>query len=84
LKVSFQINDLREQPPGLLAALVVDDDRSLRPIFCGMLEHLGFDTVCAADATQALSLLESKPDDSHIEARIKRAICARIDPLYPR
>ena len=42
-----------------MRALIIDDSRAMRSILVGILEEAGFDTVPAADAEEALALLDS-------------------------
>jgi DNA-binding response OmpR family regulator len=44
-----------------MRALIIDDSRAMRSILSGILGEAGFDTVAAADAEEALALLESDP-----------------------
>lgn len=40
-------------------ALVAEDDDGVRPIFCEMLQYLGFETVAANSGMQAFELLQA-------------------------
>ena len=42
-----------------MRALIIDDSRAMRSILGGILDEAGFDTVTAADAEEALALLDS-------------------------
>ena len=42
-----------------MRALIIDDSRAMRSILAGILDEAGFETVAAADAEEALALLES-------------------------
>ena len=42
-----------------MRALIIDDSRAMRSILVGILDEVGFDTVTAADAEEALALLDS-------------------------
>ncbi len=44
-----------------MRALIIDDSRAMRSILSGILGEAGFDTVAAADAEEAMALLESDP-----------------------
>lgn len=44
----------------LRRAVVVDDDEVLGPLFCEMLQFIGFETVSANNGADALSVLESQ------------------------
>jgi len=45
-----------------MRALIIDDSRAMRSILSGILGEAGFDTVPAADAEEALTILEADPE----------------------
>jgi len=49
-----------QRPNGTV--LVVEDDAVLRVLAADMIEDTGFDTVCAADAQEAIAILRANPD----------------------
>ncbi len=49
----------RDEWRGAGTVLVVDDQASVRSVACRILEHLGFDTLCASNGARALELFRT-------------------------
>lgn len=53
----------RDEWRGRGTVLVVDDQAAVRSVACRILEHLGFDTLCASNGARALELYRTHQDE---------------------